>query len=159
MGDLPALTIRFIKRGSKLPLLQCVRENGSETIAEIVVGPEHDLAHFAIETMLGFKSAFYGMVATGFDIQDFNIQSATRRIDFPATSTISVFYAVPTRRCPGSMSATRAKWRFSTRRPKSRTRSAAATQSVPKAAITRATADAAGRDAIFPILPRIPGNI
>ncbi len=33
----------------------------------------HDLAHFAVETELGFKKAFYGLLADGYTIQDFEL--------------------------------------------------------------------------------------
>ena len=31
----------------------------------------HDLSHYAIETILQFKTAFYGMIQNGMDIRDF----------------------------------------------------------------------------------------
>ena len=32
--------------------------------------PIHDLSHYAVETVLGFRSGFYGLVAAGWDIAD-----------------------------------------------------------------------------------------
>lgn len=32
--------------------------------------PRHDLAHYAVETELGFRRGFYGLIAEGWDIAD-----------------------------------------------------------------------------------------
>ena len=32
---------------------------------------DHDLAHFAVETVLGFKDAFFGLIDLGYEIGDF----------------------------------------------------------------------------------------
>lgn len=36
-----------------------------------LVFPQHDLTHFAVESALGYRGAFYGLVADGWDIADF----------------------------------------------------------------------------------------
>jgi hypothetical protein len=33
--------------------------------------PPHDLTHFAVETQLGYRRGFYGIVADGWDLKDF----------------------------------------------------------------------------------------
>ena len=33
--------------------------------------PRHDLTHYAVETVLGYRNAFYGLVAAGWDLTDF----------------------------------------------------------------------------------------
>lgn len=66
------MTIQFKKNNSKPSTLTCIRADGSRTWDKLQVGFEsHDLAHFAIETELGFTNAFYGLLAKGYDIQDF----------------------------------------------------------------------------------------
>ena len=35
------------------------------------VFPAHDLTHFAVETTLGYREAFYGLIADGWEIADF----------------------------------------------------------------------------------------
>ena len=38
----------------------------------------HDLAHYAVETCLGFSRAFYGLLAGGTDIADFELPREVR---------------------------------------------------------------------------------
>jgi hypothetical protein len=33
--------------------------------------PRHDLTHYAVETVLGHRQGFYGLVAAGWDLSDF----------------------------------------------------------------------------------------
>lgn len=33
--------------------------------------PPHDLTHFAVETTLGYRRGFYGLVADGWNVEDF----------------------------------------------------------------------------------------
>lgn len=52
--------------------LACVRADGSRTWARIhPFFPEHDLTHCAVESVLGFRSAFFGLVASGWEIDAF----------------------------------------------------------------------------------------
>ncbi len=34
----------------------------------------HDLSHFAVETILGYKTAFYGMINNGVELSDFMVK-------------------------------------------------------------------------------------
>ena len=43
------------------------RQKGSLAL----VFPQHDLTHYAVETTLGYRGAFYGLVADGWEISDF----------------------------------------------------------------------------------------
>ncbi len=52
-------------------------------MAELNVGVEHDIAHFAVETILGFQQAFYGLVAGGMNIADFNVAAADKTLRLP----------------------------------------------------------------------------
>ncbi len=46
-----------------------VRKDGSQSWQHQTAGiPVHDLTHFAVETTLGLKNGFYGLVAQGWDI-------------------------------------------------------------------------------------------
>lgn len=61
-------------------MLRCRRDDGSETWfqashANSDFFAAHDLSHYAIETVLQYESAFYGMVASGRDLNDFGSQS------------------------------------------------------------------------------------
>jgi len=66
-----------IKRGSDgSAALTCVRGDGSVTWQRQLgergrFFPGHDLTHYAVETTLGYRRGFYGLVAEGWDIGDF----------------------------------------------------------------------------------------
>jgi hypothetical protein len=69
---MPELTLRFKKKWKGQATLTCARKDGT------VTGQRsggffvwHDLEHYAIETTLGLRSAFYGMLARGWDLDDF----------------------------------------------------------------------------------------
>lgn len=85
------LEIHLVKRAGKRALLRCVRADGSETMAEMVVGAEHDLAHFVVESTLGFRRGFYGMLAGGRNIEDFDVAGATRVVEIPAEAVVTEF--------------------------------------------------------------------
>jgi hypothetical protein len=73
---MPELSIRIKKKTDGAAALSCTRPDGSTTWQrqEGQLGrffPLHDLTHFAVETVLGFKRAFYGLVAEGWDLSRF----------------------------------------------------------------------------------------
>ena len=56
-------------------MLQCRRADGSATWQrqdgrQAAFFPLHDLTHYAVETELGFRDGFYGLVAAGWEIAD-----------------------------------------------------------------------------------------
>ena len=71
----PELRVRFTKRAGGGVVLRCVRADGSATWQRqdgprALFFPFHDLTHFAVETTLGFRQGFYGLLADGWDIGD-----------------------------------------------------------------------------------------
>lgn len=55
-------------------ILKCIREDGSNTWAKLHQGTVyHDIAHIAIEEKLGLSNAFYGMLASGVAISDYEL--------------------------------------------------------------------------------------
>lgn len=57
-------------RTDKLDRLRCVRDDGSETATSMPrqgILP-HDLVHYVVESGLGWRDGFLGLVAAGFDI-------------------------------------------------------------------------------------------
>ena len=69
------LVLQFTKRTDGRTILRCVRDDGSETWqkqegSHANFFPLHDLTHYAVETELGFKRGFYGLIATGWDIAE-----------------------------------------------------------------------------------------
>jgi hypothetical protein len=70
------MRIRIHNRVDGLAVLRCERADGSVTWQRHPEKnsrffPPHDLTHFAVETTLGFRHAFYGLVADGWDLSDF----------------------------------------------------------------------------------------
>ena len=54
------------------PSLACVRADGSRTWSRVhPFFPIHDLTHYAVESVFGFERAFFGLVASGWDIDTF----------------------------------------------------------------------------------------
>jgi hypothetical protein len=75
------LVLQFTKRTDGCALLRCVRDDGSVTWQKqegnhAIFFPLHDLTHYAIETELGFRRSFYGLIAEGWDIDDTTGKSA-----------------------------------------------------------------------------------
>lgn len=55
--------------------LACIRDDGSRTWARVhPLFPEHDPTHCAVESVLGFREAFFGLVASGWEIDAFTVK-------------------------------------------------------------------------------------
>lgn len=60
------MKIRFIKGKDKPNTLACIRADGSVTWSSLGRIPiHHDLTHYAVETTLGLKNSFFGLLAKG----------------------------------------------------------------------------------------------
>lgn len=62
-----------LKKGQgKASTLTCIREDGTKTWARLHAGLEdHDLAHYALESVMNWQEAFFGLVSQGYEIGDF----------------------------------------------------------------------------------------
>jgi hypothetical protein len=68
----PVLTIRLKKTPDAPPVLTGVRADGTVTWQHSHVAfPVHDLVHYCVESTLGFRDAFFGLVAQGWNLEDF----------------------------------------------------------------------------------------
>ncbi len=67
------MRIRFTKQQNKPSAFKCIRSDGSETWMRItqLFTLEHDIVHYAVETVLDFRQAFYGILLRGYNITDF----------------------------------------------------------------------------------------
>lgn len=70
------LLIRLKRTRDGSAALSCVRADGSVTWqrqpgALGAVFPAHDLTHHAVETVLGYRRGFFGLLADGWEIADF----------------------------------------------------------------------------------------
>ncbi|MBX2875277.1 MAG: hypothetical protein KTR30_24380 [Saprospiraceae bacterium] len=73
------LRLQFKKQKDGSAVLTCFRTDGSSTFTKIRPGLEiHDLAHYVVETTLGFKEAFYGLINQGFTVPDFELPREQR---------------------------------------------------------------------------------
>jgi hypothetical protein len=70
------LVIRIRKNADGSAVLSCQRPDGSVTWQRQTgihgrFFPIHDLTHYAVETVLGHRRGFYGLVAEGWNVTDF----------------------------------------------------------------------------------------
>ncbi|GAA4276694.1 hypothetical protein [Aquimarina mytili] len=73
------MIIQLKKRISKPSILTCIRDDQSTTWSKLHKGIEtHDLAHYAVEKVMGFTNAFYGILNKGYDITDFELPKGKR---------------------------------------------------------------------------------
>ena len=73
--DVPELRVQLTKRRDGSAVLRAVRRDDSVTWQQqsgtrASFFPFHDLTHFAVETTLGLRQGFYGLIADGWDIDD-----------------------------------------------------------------------------------------
>ena len=76
------LKIQISKRADGAGILTCERADGTTTwqkktppnAAHFAL---HDLTHFAVETTLGYKSGFFGLISEGWEIDDTNGKGAS----------------------------------------------------------------------------------
>lgn len=73
---LPDLLIRFSRKRDGSTVLRCERADGSVTWQrragrQAGFFAAHDLGHYAVETVLGLRYGFYGLLAAGWNITDF----------------------------------------------------------------------------------------
>ena len=65
------------------PTVSFVRADGSSTSGRLGAGdfgPVHDLTHYAVETTLGLRQGFYGLLAAGWNIPDFEVKGTGARL-------------------------------------------------------------------------------
>jgi len=68
------LQIEISKRADGAGVLRCTREDGSITWQKQAKHGAHfalhDLTHYAVETALGFRRGFFGLIAEGWEVED-----------------------------------------------------------------------------------------
>ncbi len=64
------MIVRFAKGDGKPDTLTCVRDDGSRTWSALNF-TTHDFGHYALETAAGWRDAFFGLLAQGWDVADF----------------------------------------------------------------------------------------
>jgi len=76
MGTRADLVIRITRNADGSAVLRCERRDGSvtwqrQTGVQGRFFPIHDLTHYAVETVLGHRRGFFGLLAEGWDVTDF----------------------------------------------------------------------------------------
>ena len=81
-----------LKKGRDGPtILACVRPDGTRTWGKVArFFPVHDLTHCAVESVLGFKEAFFGLAASGWNIDDFAAPGVAARLPAEAVWAESI---------------------------------------------------------------------
>ena len=69
------MRVQITKKADGSGVLRCVRADGSVTWQKqpdrhAAFFALHDLTHFAVETTLGYRQGFFGLVAEGWDFED-----------------------------------------------------------------------------------------
>ena len=68
------LRIEIAKRADGAGVLRCTRQDGSVTWQKQTRHASHfalhDLTHYAVETALGYRRGFFGLIADGWDVED-----------------------------------------------------------------------------------------
>jgi hypothetical protein len=82
---MPDLSIRIKKKNDGSAALSCIRANGTSTWQRQdgqlgAFFPLHDLTHYAVETTLGFRRAFYGLIAEGWELDFFAESGLSKRL-------------------------------------------------------------------------------
>ncbi len=102
------LKIEIVKRADGAGLLRCSRADGSVTwqrqpASHAVHFTHHDLTHFAVETVLGYERGFFGMIASGWDIEDTTGKGARGPLSDESTEVESVVGLFDSERASGGL--------------------------------------------------------
>lgn len=79
------MRILFTKNTGKQNVIKYIRDNGTETwmyCDDFFI--RHDLSHYALEKIFGYKTAFNGMLNAGMDIRDFDDKEKRARLSVTA---------------------------------------------------------------------------
>ena len=84
------MEISFTRNGANNHIISCRRLDGTVTWMQIdsffIV---HDLCHYAVESILELKNAFYGMLASGIAITDFELPKEKRMFNLTAEALLT----------------------------------------------------------------------
>jgi len=101
------LRIHITKRTDGGAVLKCVRADGSETWQKqqgqsAAFFPLHDLTHYAVESELGVRDAFYGLIASGWSIEETGTRGVAAKLPADALFVENVVGTLDTERASGS---------------------------------------------------------
>ncbi len=74
-----SLSIHIKKGDNRQSTISVIRRDGTKTYSKIPDDFEvHDIAHYVVEKQLEFSNSFYGLLAQGHQIQDFQLSKEKR---------------------------------------------------------------------------------
>lgn len=82
-----ALAVRFSRRGAR-STITLTRSDGSTTGGTLQFSVAHDLLHFAIESELGCRRAFFGLIADGLSLGAFEVSGAAQALNLPPEAVV-----------------------------------------------------------------------
>jgi hypothetical protein len=105
------LQIEITKRPDGAGVLRCIREDGSvtwqkQTARQAAHFALHDLTHYAVETALGYKRGFFGLVADGWDLDDTTGKGARGALPTEAAEVERIVGLFDTERASGAIWST-----------------------------------------------------
>jgi len=79
------MRVQITKKKDGDSVLKCIRDDGTETWQKntgrtAAFFPLHDLTHYAVETELGIRDAFFGVVADGWSIDETGQRGVATRL-------------------------------------------------------------------------------
>lgn len=78
---MPSLQVNLKKISAERASLHCRRPDGTETWSRVhPFYPGHDLTHYSVESALGLKHGFFGLIASGWELSDFIQRSVAARL-------------------------------------------------------------------------------
>jgi hypothetical protein len=99
------LLVQITKRADGSGLLRCTRADGSVTWQKQTRHAQHfalhDLTHFAVESTLGFRRGFFGLIAEGWEIEDTTGKGAHGRLPEEAVEVEHIVGMFDTERASG----------------------------------------------------------
>lgn len=100
--------IQITKRADGGGVLRCTRADGSVTWQKQAARHAahfalHDLTHFAVESALGLRRGFYGLIAEGWDIEDTTGKGSRGKIPNEAVEVEHIVGLFDTERGSGVM--------------------------------------------------------
>lgn len=88
------MRIQLTKGKDDKDSLSCFRNDGSSTTTELGPGSAyHELSHYVVETIMDYHQGFFGMLASGRDIAEFDMQNEERSFQIPREGYYAEFLA------------------------------------------------------------------
>ena len=101
------MRVLLTKRTDGGAVLKCIRADGTETWQkqeghQAAFFPLHDLTHFAVESTLGLRNAFYGLIASGWSIEETGTRGVAARLPAEALFAETVVGTLDNERASGT---------------------------------------------------------